>query len=338
MINKINEYLHFYIRKIKYRKYLQPSWQANGNNYSLLGIKNEVSPIVKTLDVEIKQYLTHSNPFLLQLKKDYSKLNLFEISFWENQSKRITMDNFRGDWNYLSQLENKTDIMKYIFTAEYIENIDKDGLLYKLGEDNLFGAMTFRLNEDLIVSRDLLESVLEITFLKNKLGLEFSSKYNILDIGAGYGRFAYRFAQSFSDSFAYCIDPIAESTFLCDFYLKFRKVEENAITVPLNELDKLSNNKIDIACNIHSWSECTIESIKFWLDLLVDMQVKYLFVVPHEPNFLSQERNGEKIPFLPEIKKHGYKIVVKENNYGNSKLAKHWGIYPAVYALFQFNT
>jgi SAM-dependent methyltransferase len=137
-----------------------------------------------------------------------------------------------------------------MLTTYYVKTIDTLSLLNILHEDALFGAHVFDFNGKFIVSRDLLDSIVEIYFLERTLGISKTS-YNFLDIGAGYGRFAYRIVSSFPQGRVLCVDSVAESTFLCEYYLRFRGVEKRAETVPLDEIKcMLASNHVDVATYI----------------------------------------------------------------------------------------
>src|ERR1035438_6593542 len=121
----------------------------------------------------------------------------------------------------------------------------------------MFGAYVFRFNGK-VVSRDLIDSVLEINFLQENFG---PRKLAVLDIGAGYGRLGHRLSEVMpSADPVFCTDGVAESTFICDFYLRYRKARARAI--PVDEVESLvKDGGIDLATNIHSFSECTAQSI-----------------------------------------------------------------------------
>ena len=83
----------------------------------------------------------------------------------------------------------------------------------KLVEDDYFGNITFDIDGKL-VSRDLLDSLVEIYFLDRHLGLASAAPgLTVLDIGAGYGRLAHRILSALPSATRYlCSDAIAEST------------------------------------------------------------------------------------------------------------------------------
>lgn len=293
----------------------------------------------QTLPTDVKQYLQYSNPRLQELSARYAELHLFEDSFWTGQAKRIDLVNFRGEWNYLAQLDYRDTVRKYLMTAAYVVALDDQHFMDRLSEDSLFGAITIKVLDDLVISRDLLDSILEIGFLGRNLKLNPEQHYVCLDIGSGYGRFAHRFASLFPKSYVYCVDGIPVSTFLCEFYTRFRGFSDRSETLPLYNMSRLSNAKIDFATNIHSWSECALSAVKYWLDLLADLQVRFLFVVPNcldqQQMFLTIEPDGSRVSFLPEIERHAYRLRIIGRKFGNSRLMAKYGIFDAPYVLFE---
>ncbi len=289
------------------------------------------------LPPDVPQYLQDSNPRLLELSWRYARAQFFESSFWK--AKSIDLLNFRGEWNYLDQLSYKDTEKKYLMTAAYAAAVDSQQFLDRLSEDSLFGAVTINLSDDHVISRDLLDSILEICFLTRHLKLDSEQRYVCLDIGAGYGRLAHRFTTLFPKSQVYCVDGVATSTFLCGFYIRFRGFADRAESIPLDEISRLSNIKFDLATNIHSWSECPLSAVKYWLDLLADLRVPYLFVVPNwiekGQMFLTIEPDGSRVSFLPEIERHGYRLKVIEQKFGDSSLMAAYGIFNAPYVLFE---
>jgi hypothetical protein len=65
--------------------------------------------------------------------------------------------------------------------------------------------------------------------------------------------------------------------------------------------------------NVHSFSECTIEAIRWWVDDLRRLQVPLLFVVPNEADgILSREPDGSYHSVLPVLEAAGYVPIAKE--------------------------
>ena len=299
------------------------------------------------LPEEALSYLQQDNTRLLDLVKRYKALSLpvTTSSLWSDQFQQdgIDLRYFRGDdafiWQYRGYKNRTVAELRYLLSTYYIESIDKLGLLKVLSEDNLFGVYTFDYNQRFLISRDLLDSILEIYFLEEHMGISQRPGMNILDIGAGYGRLAHRMVKAFPGlGKFFCTDAIAISTFISEYYLRFRGVEDKAIVIPLDEIDTtLSNSYIDLAVNIHSFSECTLDAICWWLDILKKYKVSYLMVVPNDgPVLLSREPDGTHQEFQPEIEARGYQVLASDPKFKDSVL-QQYGIYPAQYYLFKAN-
>lgn len=259
----------------------------------------------------------------------YESLGYFSHSFWREHSKKIDLENFRCESAYLSQAYGTEK--EYWATLGYAAAVGEK-YLNIFTEDTLFGVVSFQIGGR-TVTRDLLDSVLEISFLERKLGSEFLSSVKVLDIGAGYGRFAHRFTSAFPNSCVYCADAVPISSLVCDSYIKFRCFQNRARVAWLWEV-KETYEAADLAVNIHSWSECTLESVNFWLDLLVAKSCPYLFLVPHEAQCLTKECSGPDASFLSAIQEHGYELLASEPKY-RSDVMQMAGIYPTQYMLFK---
>jgi hypothetical protein len=108
------------------------------------------------------------------------------------------------------------------------------------------------------VSRDLLDSIIELNFLEEALEISSRKALRVIDIGAGYGRLAHRATVAAPMIGYVCTDGIALSTVLCETYLQYRKTERTAV-VPLDEVSVVvSDSHFDLAINIHSFSECPL--------------------------------------------------------------------------------
>jgi putative sugar O-methyltransferase len=246
---------------------------------------------------------------------------------WATWPDRVSETDFRREGDYLAQLAGGATEQHYRNTVEYIrETIGFD--ISALQEDDAFGVV--RVDVDgLSVTRDLIDSVLEVNFLFENLDLLRDTSITVLDIGAGYGRFAHRFTQVFPNSFVYCTDAIEKSSRICESYLKYRGVER-ARVVSMDEAARISD-RIDLAVNIHSWSECTLGAINAWLAILAEKRVKNLFVVPHTVHCATMERDGTSNTFLPWILQSGFNLVCSRPKYP----AGVDGLYPTQYYLFE---
>jgi len=242
-------------------------------------------------------------------------------SFWEAFQNTIDRDNFRGEGHYLAQLVGATK-EQYVTAFRHAMQV-APALVTNSSEDGAFGAITFDIDGK-TVSRDLIDSVLELAFLDEHVCLR---DLTVFDIGAGYGRFATRLLDLFPTNEVYCFDAIPVSSELCRRYLDHRQTTR-ANVVPFDQL--LDYKNADLAVNIHSWSECTLDAIQFWIDFIVASGVKWLFVVPHDDRFRAREINGTTPSFLPLIEKH-FECVAQRSKYPPGVD----GAFPTVYALFE---
>lgn len=277
-------------------------------------------------------YLRHDNPKLVELRRRYadSKLPASVAGMWNEQhvQKNIDLSYFRGNnayvWGYQSETPDVVRMRFFLYT-KFIESIDRLGLLGKLEEDGAFGCWTYRYGQRPAISRDLLDSINELHFLDRHFKLFSRKDTRVLDIGAGYGRMAHRMLTAVpSVSRYYCTDAIPESSFLCDYYLRHRGLQGRAQVVPLDQVQSaLQPGMIDLAINIHSFSECTRDAIRWWLQQIVRLQIPYLLLLPNdEDRFNSTEVNGKHLPFLPIMEEMGFRMEVQERVYGDSEYAE----------------
>lgn len=224
------------------------------------------------------------------------------VPLWDQHAASIDHRNFRGESQYLGQSG-----YQYTRTMAHIRNIGADDLMDRLTEDGAFGCVTMDVMGKLY-SRDLLDSVLEIDFLrKNVPGFDTA---HILDIGCGYGRFGERVTSLYDNVTVACYDPIPVSRKVCEKYLDHRKCIRAFI-----ELEQfLEPAKFDIAVNIHSWPECSLSQVEAWTDLLKRNRVPYLFVSPHGPQFhiIDASGGGE---FRTCIESRGYEEVARDDGF-----------------------
>lgn len=279
------------------------------------------------------ELLRADHPRLESLRKAYSALSLpmTRHSHWSDRQIRRNLDMryFRGDnvyvWQY-RQWRSEARLKQYLAVLD-VQSRDRLGLLQKLQEDGLFGVWCFRYGDKPPVSRDLIDSVNEINYLDEHLQIASKPGLRFLDIGAGYGRLAHRMCTALPNIEAYdCVDAIPESTYLCDYYLQFHKVP-HARSVPLHE-HHLLHDRYDVAVNIHSFSECTREAVRGWLDLIAARSVPWLLVIPNDPEaILSSEDGGGCHDLVPEIEARGYALADKRPFYGNPELRQLIGVH-----------
>jgi hypothetical protein len=242
------------------------------------------------------------------------------MSLWDTHATTIHLDRFRGHDQFLEQADSYPyEALTGWIAAKYPWDLE-------LGEDDAFGCVT-RIVNGRKVSRDLLDSILEFEFLSRFMPMAYRS---VIDIGAGYGRLAHRITQAFVGTFVHCTDPIAVSRICCEKYLAHRHVSRAMVVAPA-DLGNLTR-PIDLAINVHSWSECSMSEVCSWLDWLCTAKVRSLFIVPHTPSFgtWSPEKGGGNGPsYVPELEARGY------------RMAHHWTgpeCCPRTYSLWEMGT
>ena len=223
-------------------------------------------------------------------------------ALWDHHSKSIDPDNFRGDNQYLYQSG-----YQYTRTITHIRNIGAADLMDRMTEDGAFGCVTMEVAGKKY-SRDLLDSVLEIDFLrKNMPGIESA---HILDIGCGYGRFGHRITSVMDGVTVACVDPVQVSKDACRKYLQHR----GCVRAFAMDEGAISGSHFDLAVNIHSWPECHLSQIEGWLSMMKANRVKYLFVSPHSDRFhiIDASGGGE---FRTAIGNAGYVEIARDSGY-----------------------
>ena len=244
-------------------------------------------------------------------------------NFWDTHAAEIDPENFRGHDQYLEQ---RTDY-PYEKLVEFVKASGRfDAPHWKNSEDGAFGCTTKHV-KGWRVSRDLLDSMCEILFLRmacqvgrgpGELSLPLA---RVLDIGAGYGRFAHRFLMAYPQAFVFCTDGVETSSVICERYLAHCRLALHAQVLRAHDLDQVTG--LDLAVAIHSWPECTRTEINAWLDWLVNVRVPRLFVIPHHEEFFCM--GGET--FLQDILDHGYRLEFERKKWPSA--------YPRTYCLFR---
>lgn len=282
-----------------------------------------------------REYLREGNPVLRDLVSRYAAFDpqvTAPLNWVVGHVQPGDLLSFRADNAYVFQTRGKNmDEAGYALTTYYLKSNDPLGLLDALDEDSLLGAVTFDVGGK-VISRDLLDSVIELSFLRDGVfsgGLEGKV---ILDIGAGYGRLAHRALTAFPDIGRYiCTDAYPISTFLCDYYLKFRQLDGKASVVPLDEIESvLERERIDLAVNVHSFPECQIPAIKWWIRLIAKHRVPHLMLVCD-----NELKNWNNEDFSSVIKECGYRLVLKEPKYADPVAQRH-AVNPSTHFPFEF--
>lgn len=264
------------------------------------------------------------------LAETYRNLDLVHgAGVWsERHLNNFDVMKFRGDNVYVWQTRVFQEIhffVSYLFALK----VDKLGLHTKLTETGSYGVETFNFHGGL-VSRDLIDSIIEINYLDEKLQFSKSSNFHILDIGAGYGRFAKRIQEGFSNIKVSCIDAIPLSTCLSRVYLK-DEIKAGKVTVhQLDTLDEVQEGEINLAINIHSFSEMSLPSIVTWVNFLLEKKIENIFIVPNGSSLALNDGTD----FGRIFDEAGYRIVSVDDKFGHPDYSR-FGIYPSTYFLLK---
>jgi hypothetical protein len=305
----------------------------------------QLSPILapshaaSDLTLEQTRYLQPDNPMLRDLQQRYAKFNPAVTTPFLWQEGYVTHEDlkyFRGDTAFRWQLRGRNySYISYVVSTYYLKAIDQLGLFDRLDDDNAFGNYQFEIDGQL-VSSDLLDSIAELNFLERHLRVSVTPM-RMLDIGAGYGRLAHRAARALPHQTSFwCTDAIAVSSFLCEFYLKYRKVDDRTKTVFLDQVQNtLTPNSVDLAINIHSFSECRLEAIDWWISELARKSVRYLFIVPNAiVNGGATLATNDGTEFESVITRYGYRLRAKEPKYLRPEI-QELGFCPSYHHLFE---
>jgi hypothetical protein len=282
-----------------------------------------------------EQYLEQSNPNLIELCNRYRGHPAAALSLWNDLrlEGQLELAHFRGDSQYLYQGRG-TPEAAYALSADYVARHDALALHKALGEDGAFGALTFLL-DGRIVSRDLLDSMLEINALADWLGAGRLAKARLLDLGAGYGRLAHRLCTWSSDVEVVATDAVPVSTFLCDYYLDYRDCSR-AQVVPLDEAEPfLAAGSFDVAVNIHSFGESPRVSVSWWLERIAAAEVPRLLIVHGDEHLFTLESDLSRNDYGDVLERLGYRRVDLRPKYAHSDTVQRLGVFPAWYHFFE---
>lgn len=285
------------------------------------------------LPQDARAWLRRDNPRLAELQRRYQGHPAAALSNWWTDDALfadLAPEQFRGENHYIFQVRWSPSPATYLVTAHYVRDIDQLGLFGRLIEDGMFGAYTVPFGNGYVVSRDLLESINQINVIHRLLGREAGAKLRVLDIGAGYGRLAHRLAEGLPEAEAVCTDAVPLSTFLSEFYVRYRGVQDRVTVVPLDEVeDALNGRRFSVVTNIHSFSECRTEVIAWWLGAIAKADVERMLIVPNAPDqFLSSEADGSHRDFFHLFAQHGWRLAHKEPIYAASQAAQAHALYP----------
>ena len=114
------------------------------------------------------------------------------------------------------------------------------------------------------------------------------------------------------------VTAIPESTFVSEYYLRHRGCAPPARVVRLDEVEReLRPGDFDLAVNVHSFSECPLAAIEWWVAQLARLEVPRLLVIPNEPDgLLSLEADGRREDFVKKAVAAGAVTFKEPMDYG----------------------
>lgn len=294
------------------------------------------SPAVQDDDPSLAAYIRTNADRVDQLRSAYDDVGL-GASEWadDNVSAGVDLQSFRADNMYVFQARG-TPRFQYVETARYVKNVDHLGLAARLEEDGAFGVTCVDA-DGWTVSRDLLDSILEINFLDEQIGLASMDRPVVLDIGAGYGRLAHRMTTGVPNIERYlCTDGVPISTFTQEFYLGYRKISAGEV-VPLHEVGELGpDDRVGVAVNVHSFAEMPLSTSRWWIRQVERCRIPWVFLVTDAgAGTTALEADGHRRgDFTQALKDAGYRLKVKRPKYDGSVLDPRDQLFPADYWLF----
>jgi hypothetical protein len=279
-----------------------------------------------------------NHPDVVAMRARYAPHPAAAPSIWDSGYLAQDLDpaRFRADNVYLWQERDGNDQRALMLTSNYLAGRDRLGLFGRVFEDGAFGAETI-VSGGRRVSRDLLDAINELLFLDAHVGL---AGRTVVDIGAGYGRFAWHLTRAFDDVRVLATDAVAESTCLAAFYLAYRKASERAEVVPLDEAEtRIAAARPTLATNMHSFTEMPLAACRFWIGLMAKAGVAWFFVVPnadeHGGTLLqSFEADGTRLPIEPVMAEFGFERVFAGPKFEDTNVQRY-GVSPTWYWLFK---
>lgn len=286
------------------------------------------------------------HPHLEDLRRRYEALRSPQAatSHWEPRrvARNVDLSSFRADNLYVWQdraVRITPGPRQYLYAVDVTSRCGRSWLTL-MEEDGAYGCSIEHFASFGVVSRDLLDSIVELDFLERHVPRLGQPGAVVVDVGAGYGRLAHRAATVFPELDRwYCVDAVPESTYLSAHYLAYRGViapDGPAEVVALDQLDaRLGQVAIDLAVNVHSFSEMSLAAVAGWLQWLVDRGVDRLFLVPNEPDEpTALELDGRRPPLLPALRAAGFEPDVVEPVVADPDIRRLIGIHDRMW-LFQ---
>lgn len=237
--------------------------------------------------------------------KTIDPIALAGLQMWETWQAKVkaSLPLFCANPIYVEQLSPTKLEFARIGAQVFADPIEPDAAL----RDVEFGGVEhkFRVGADIkSATRMWLDANVEIRFVQQHCPVECP---RVLEIGAGYGRLAALYAHDYASRYV-TVDAVPISTQLCRFYCA-----RYAPEVEVWNLQEFAVNAqpgmFDLAVNIHSWNECSVEQIRQWLDVLVGLEVPWLFAVSHGKGTGAWRTQEHKQPSWRHLLAERYEVV-----------------------------
>lgn len=188
-----------------WRRYISEILARSGiDNHFLERYYGRIPP---SLPAGAAEYFTLSNMRLAELRSEYISFSCdaADHSQWNASylAAELDVQSFRADSAFVWQYCDVNLLITYLLTYYYLRSLGLGPDIEKRTEDELFGVYAIRADEELL-TRDRLDSVCELAVVSKTLDVRPQSSVNLLDIGSGYGRFAYRAVQYFDNVAVWC--------------------------------------------------------------------------------------------------------------------------------------
>ncbi len=242
---------------------------------------------------------------LKALEQAYATHPLGALGYWQRWQNTVikSLPNFAADYVYLAQTY---DLSAYERAAERVRKQLGHQCPATGFRDAEHGAMVVETKALGPVTRSFLDSEIELEFLGKYVDLDNLS--TALDIGAGYGRFAVALACSAPEATIHCVDAVPISTILQRQYTRDRD------RIRVHTLDFMDTQpRVDLAINIHSWSECGIEQVERWLKYI---RCEYLFTAANTPGYETWGGGTWKGESFKPLLESRYDLLGEESGIG----------------------
>jgi hypothetical protein len=108
-------------------------------------------------------------------------------------------------------------------------------------------------------------------------------------------------------------------------------VPETVRTVRLDRHQELGE-RYDVCVNIHSFAECSVDAIRWWMERVAEREIPWLLIVPNNPpELLSTELDGTHRDFMPLVTDAGYELVDSRWTHESDELRDLIGVYDKFY-------